>query len=685
MLLLQKISTQGFILLSFSSALIAAEKPNIIVILADDLGFSDIGCYGGEIETPNIDYLASNGLRYRQFYNSARSCPSRATLLTGLYPHQAGMGWMAAADMGRPAYQGYLNRECVTIAEVLKTAGYETYMSGKWHVSSDRQNQGKVIDYWPNQRGFDHYYGIVAGASNYFKAKININNEQITSPDDGTFYLTHAISDAVVDNIKTHDFEKSPMFTYIAYNAPHWPLHALEKDINKYIKIYKSGWDVLRCQRFQRQQDMGLFDSDVTLNPRDSVVPAWNSLSTDLQNEFAMRMAIYAAQIDAMDQGIGRIINSLQEKQQLDNTIIMFMSDNGACAEFISSGKRKEVDGKSDTYESYRINWANLSSTPFKEYKHYTHEGGIASPLIVHFPNGIRKDMNNTFVDEYAHFKDIMATCVDLGNTAYPSTFQGHNITPMEGISLIPNFQNKKTNRIFTFWEHEANIAMRDGKWKLVAKTNLGDEFNPASLELYDMEADPTESLNLADLNPERVSSMFSVWSEWAHTIGVLPMDTRDYGVRAQAYRRNNINGEFNDNFGGWNTFVSSNTLCDFAIDTIHTLSGNKTAKISIIKKGISPIDSGLKWTFNTIKKNSKASISFIGMSEKPSTVHLRIEELGNLNFKPLDKEVLFTDEIKEFVFDNIILSNQSNYQLVFYTGSASSTNWLDKIKFQVK
>jgi arylsulfatase len=361
--------------------------------------------------------------------------------MTGLYPHQAGMGWMAAADMQRPPYQGFLNNECVTIAEVLKTAGYKTYMSGKWHLSSDRQNDGGIINNWPKQRGFDQFYGIVGGASNYFETIVNINNERVKTPEDGTFYFTHAISDNAINYIDKHNFSENPFFLYLAYNAPHWPLHALQKDINKYVEKYKAGWDQLRKDRFDRQQKMGLFKNDVSLSLRDQAVEAWDKLTPEQQHEFAMRMAIYAAQIDAMDQGIGRLIEMLKEKRQLDNTIIMFMADNGACAEFVSSGKRKTVDGKQDTYESYRINWANLSSTPYREYKHFTNEGGIASPLIVHYPNGIDKKLNKSFVDEYGHFTDIMATCVDLAGAKYPKTYKGHQITSMQGVSLVPNFK----------------------------------------------------------------------------------------------------------------------------------------------------------------------------------------------------------------------------------------------------
>ncbi|MDR1102753.1 MAG: arylsulfatase [Tannerella sp.] len=492
------------------------ERPNMIVILADDMGYSDVGCYGGEIETPNIDRLAQNGLRYRQFYNCARSCPTRASLLTGLYPHQAGMGWMAAADMQRPPCQGYLNRQCVTLADVLQSAGYYTCMSGKWHVSSDRQNNGRMKDNWPLQRGFNRFYGITGGASNYFKVHYTNDNGQGESPDDGAFYFTHAISDSAAAFIRRHDYRQAPIFLYAAYTAAHWPLHALRKDIDKYRERYKKGWDVLREERFERQKKTGLFPAGAVLSPRDENVPAWNSLPPEQQQEFAMRMAIYAAQIDAMDQGIGRILQSLKDRGQLENTLIMFLSDNGACAEFVSSGQRKEVDGKADTYESYRINRANLSSTPYREYRHFTGEGGIATPLIVHYPNGISRKLNNTLVDEYGHLIDIMATCADAGKAVYPEYSKGHAIVPMQGVSLTPNFSGQRTGRGPTYWEHEGNIALRDGKWKIVTRTGEGNPFDPASVKLCDMEADPTEMNDLSRMDPQRTEQMFAAWNKFS-------------------------------------------------------------------------------------------------------------------------------------------------------------------------
>ena len=655
-------------------------RPNIIIILADDMGYSDLGCYGGEVETPNLDRLASNGLRYRQFYNSARSCPTRASLMTGLYPHQAGMGWMAAADMQRPAYQGYLNNQCVTIAEVLKDAGYATYMCGKWHLNLDRKNDGDVIDNWPTQRGFDIFYGIVSGAANYFTTQYHYGNERGQAPEDGNFYFTHALNDSAVVFVSRHDYDKQPFFLYLSHIAPHWPLHALQEDIDKYVERYKAGWDRLREERFERQKKMGLFKKNVILSQRDEEVEAWESLTPEKQEEFVMRMAIYAAQIDAMDQGIGRLITALEAKGQLDNTIIMFLSDNGACAEFNSSGPRRAVDGKADTWESYRIQWANLSSTPYREYKHFTHEGGIATPLIVHYPNGIKKRLNNKWIDEYGYLNDIMATCVELANANYPETYKGNAILPMEGVSLLPNFSGKKTNRKQTFWEHEGNIAMRDGKWKLVCKTIENKPFDESTICLYDLEKDPTELNDLSEKYPERKQQMYEAWKQWAERIDALPLDTRDYGQRQRDYKRI-INGEFDDNFGGWDLICHPDANVDFVIDKMNVISGKKTARIDVVSKGERPASALMRWTLNQLRQGEILNIRFAAKADRKTSMFFRFERMNNPQDKLLDETIQLTTDIHEFTFDTIRIQENGNYQLVFYVGTMDGSCWIDKVK----
>ncbi|WP_053093799.1 arylsulfatase [Rufibacter radiotolerans] len=681
MLTLRKTKALLFFLLGLALTGQAQQRPNIVLILADDLGFSDIGSYGGEVQTPNLDKLASGGVRYKQFYNAARCCPTRASLMTGLYPHQAGMGWMAAADLGTPAYQGTLNKESVTIAEVLKQAGYGTYMTGKWHLTNERKINGGVSDSWPKQRGFDQYFGIVPGGSNYFTPQNYSNDKRYPAPKD--FYLTNAISDTSVKYIDQHFTAnpQKPMFMYVAYTAPHWPLHALQKEIDKYKNQYQAGWDKLRQERFEKQKKMGLLAQNTPLSPRDKKVEAWGTLSEAQKNEMAMRMAIYAAQIDIMDQGIGRIMQKLKEKNQLDNTLILFLSDNGACAEFINSGKSKEVNGKEDTFESYRIQWANLSSTPFKEYKHYTYEGGIASPLIAHWPKGIDPKLNNSLVKEYGHVSDIMATCLELAKIAYPQTYQGHKITPLEGKSLVPHFRGQPNNRGTVYWEHEANIAVRDGKWKLVAKTEEGDAFNSKSLELYDMDADPSEMNNLAAKYPERVNTMFANWEKWAGKIGALPMDTRKYNVRAEDFKKN-INGSFDDLLGGWNV-REVNKVGSIEIDNTGQLTGKNSAKVSMQKPGDRPNSLGLVWNLKA-DKGEQYMVKLTSKASKDATFLLRFEPAkGGDGSKMLDQQISTSAKGAKASSKTFTIPEDGNYQLALYFGNLAPGDevWVDDVE----
>lgn len=663
-----------------SSLSFAQQRPNIIVILADDMGYSDAGSYGGEVQTPNIDRLASEGIRYKQFYNVARCCPTRASLMTGLYPHQAGMGWMAAADLGTPEYQGTINNKCVTIAEVLKTAGYSTYMTGKWHLTNERKIDGMVTDSWPRQRGFDHYFGIIPGGSNYYTPMLYSGNKKYPAPEN--FYLTTAISDTSVKYIDQH-FSKNtaePMFMYVAYTAPHWPLHALQKDIDKYKELYKAGWDSFRASRFGKQKEIGLIPGNAQISPRDAKIPAWDSLSEEQRNEMAMRMAIYAAQIDVMDNGIGKILQKLKEKNQLDNTLIFFLSDNGACAEFINSGKSKEVNGKEDTFESYRINWANVSSTPFREYKHYTHEGGIATPLIVRWPKGIDPLLNNKFVNEYGHVADLMATCVDVSGAKYPAAYKGSAIIPMQGKSLVPHFSGKSNNRGVIYWEHEANIAVRDGKWKLVAKTPENEQLSKDALELYDMEADPIEMHNLASKYPGRVDSMYEGWLKWAKSINAFPLDTREYNLRAQAYRRR-INGTFDDNLGGWAVRKAPAMQGAIELDSNSQISGKNSAVISVSEPGERPAALAMSWRFQAragekyivrLKSKANQETSFFLRLEKPSGEDKLIDQTINPGLK-----------VSSASTQTVEVLQTGPYQLALYFGKLSSGSrvWVDDIE----
>lgn len=516
-------------------------KPNILLILNDDMGFSDIGCYGGEIETPNLDRLAANGLRYSQFYNTARCSPSRASLLTGLHPHQTGIGILTYST-GPEGYAGNLNRRCVTIAEVLRKAGYGTYLSGKWHVAG---NLTEPTDAWPLQRGFDKFWGTIIGAGSFYNPNTltsGNDNAEHEAEMDPSFFYTDASSDHAVDFIRDHHKQKPgvPFFQYVAYTAPHWPLHAHEEDIAKYKGRFDAGWDKLREERLARLVASGIIHPSWKLTDRDPTQPPW----TDAEHrEWLLRcIEVYAAQIDRMDQGIGRILAALEETGRLEDTLVIFMSDNGACAEDIPDGvtaaelvslmiaKENTRDGRpvrfgndpslmpgaEDTYQSYGTAWANLSNTPFRLYKHWIHEGGIATPLILHWPKGIPAR------DELRHhpgqLPDIMATILDITGADYPSKFDGNDILPCEGESLQPSFAADNPERGPLFWEHEGNAAVRIGKWKLVRKY-------PGPWELFDMEADRTEMSDLAAQNPERVRDMAARYEEWAKRCGVIPRE----------------------------------------------------------------------------------------------------------------------------------------------------------------
>ena len=406
--------------------------------MADDMGFSDLGCYGGEIEMPNLDILANNGIRYTQFYNTGRCCPTRASLMTGLYAHQTGMGWMTTANLKHPGYTGDLNKSCVTIAEVLRESGYSTYMTGKWHVVYDKNMEPEgPKDNWPLQRGFNKYYGPINGGGSFFTTKyLTYGNERIKPP--GNYYLTDAISDSSVAFINQHFEENNehPFFLYVAYTAPHFPLHAKETDIKKYLGKFTLGWDQLRKERYQRMLRLGIIESTHILTEPEKDIRKWDQLSREEQREFDRRMAVYAAQIDNMDQGIGRIINILKKHNKLGNTLISFLSDNGGTMEHISRGNVDfNLIGSDSSYESYRKPWATVSNTPYKKFKQWVHEGGIITPLIIHWPDQITQGGQTTY--QLGHVIDMMPTFVELAKADYPEVYNGNKILLMEGFSLV--------------------------------------------------------------------------------------------------------------------------------------------------------------------------------------------------------------------------------------------------------
>ncbi len=532
-------------------------RPNIIVILCDDMGYSDLGCYGGEIATPNLDSLAGAGVRFTQFYNTARCCPTRASLLTGLYPHQAGIGHMMD-NQGTDAYRGDLNKRSVTIAEALKPAGYRSYAVGKWRVTPGATAEQITHTHnWPLQRGFDRYYGIIHGASSFWDPSTPVrDNTLITSVNDpeyqpAEYYLTDAFTDHATRFIREHarDHAKNPFFLYLAYTAAHWPMHARERDIAKYKGRYDGGYEAVRAARFEKEKKLGVIAPDAVLS---AAPEKWS----DVKNkEFETRcMEVYAAMISVMDEGVGRVVAELKATGQLDNTLILFLQDNGGCAEL--NGRNGEftpraaapslppmakdaqhygsapkqtrdgwpvrqgygvMPGPADTYIAYGRGWANVSNTPFREYKHWSHEGGISTPLIAHWPAGIGAARKGKLEPQPGHLIDLMATCVDLTGAKYPTQFAGEKIQPMEGVSLRPAFAGDSVARAQPiFWEHEGNRAIRIGQWKLVSK-------HPSGWELFDIAADRAEQRDLAAKFPDRVKDMSAQYDAWAKRVEARP------------------------------------------------------------------------------------------------------------------------------------------------------------------
>jgi arylsulfatase A-like enzyme len=534
-----------------------AVPPNIILIMADDVGYSDLGCYGSEISTPTLDALAQGGVRFTQFYNTARCCPTRAALLTGLYSHQAGIGHMVddwSTKVGE-AYAGDLSKRAVTIAEVLKSAGYATYMTGKWHVTkvTKPKDEGDKHN-WPLQRGFDRFYGTIHGAGSFFDPNTLTRDNAYISPyadpeyQPREFYYTDAINDHAARFVTEHQQRNAgkPFFLYMAHTAAHWPMHAKESDIAKYKGRYDAGYDAIRAERLAKMKKLGLLD------PRWQVSPQAGDWSAVKDKAWEARcMEVYAAMLDCMDQGLGRLVETLKKNGQYENTLILFLQDNGGCAEGMGrNGPLKPradaptlpplakdflqpdmipkqtrdgfpmrqgagvMPGGADTYIGYGKSWANVSNTPFREYKHWEHEGGISTPLIAHWPAGMK---TGRLEPTPAHLIDIMATCVDLAGATYPKERNGIAIQPMEGVSLAPAFAGKSIHRGQPiFWEHEGNRAIRAGDWKLVSK-------HPGGWELYDMAADRTEMHDLAAQQPERVKEMSVQWEAWAKRAGVMP------------------------------------------------------------------------------------------------------------------------------------------------------------------
>jgi arylsulfatase A-like enzyme len=534
-----KFTTLGslLILLSSSFALQAQSKkdrPNVILIMVDDMGYSDLGVYGSEINTPNLDKLANEGIRLQEFYNNAICAPTRASLLTGQYPHRAGIGYFDV-DLGLPAYQGFLNKESLTIGEVMRNAGYSTLLSGKWHVGNDSLA-------WPNQRGFDQFYGIISGASNYFNADnislfgrdypvTLVKNNKRLQPEKNSYYFTDEVTNNAISFIENQDLQNKPFFLYVAYTAPHWPLQALPEDIAKYKGKYSDGWDILREQRFNRQKALGIIPSNAGLPERDSTIPDWNNLSYDEQQVWQSRMEVYAAMVDRMDQGVGKIYETLKRLKKDDNTVIIFLSDNGAeggtNTGFRGVRIKKQNSGPVGTPDSFDYiykNWSFALNTPLNGYKGAMFEGGISTSFIAWYP---KKISPKTISRGTGHIIDIAPTIYDITGATYPKKYQQATTNSLVGKSLWPVFtgQTSSVNRDEPiFWERAGNRAVRKGPWKIVAN-------HQQPWQLYNIENDRAETTNLAEKHPDIVRDLAIEYAQWTQRTGVVDYETIKYNV----------------------------------------------------------------------------------------------------------------------------------------------------------
>jgi len=507
--------------------------------MADDMGFSDVGCFGGEIHTPNIDKLAAEGLRFNQFYNCARCCPTRASLMTGQYPHKVGL-----AQNGRN-----LTRNGITIAEALKQAGYNTAMAGKWHLSvtaplKDRKLHQKWLDHqydpghpfapietYPANRGFEKHYGVIWGVIDHFDPFSLVEGTEAveTVPED--YYFTDAVTEKSVQYIREFSRSDEPFFLYVAHCAPHWPLHACPEDIAKYKDTYKAGWETLRSDRYRRMLKMGLFRKENTpLPPIQDRGRKWDRLSDEEKAFQSSKMAVHAAMVDRIDQGVGKIIKALKQTGRLDNTVIFFLSDNGASPEkpqqpgYDRSSQTRDgrrirykgifKPGSETTYTGIGTAWSSASNTPFRYWKKESYEGGCHTSLIIHWPEGL-KSRPGSITEEAGHVMDIMPTCLELAGAQYPAEYRGHKLTPLDGKSMAQVLAGGKReghNRLF--FEHMGGRAVRMGNWKLVA---LKDE----PWRLYDLAKDRTETNDLAAERPDRVQAMNAEWNQWAKRVGL--------------------------------------------------------------------------------------------------------------------------------------------------------------------
>lgn len=498
-----------------SAASAAPARPNIVLILADDMGYSDLGCFGAEIRTPNLDRLASRGVRFTHFYNTARCCPSRASLLTGMYSHQAGVGHMTN-ERPLPAYRGDLSHSYRTVAELLSATGYRCYMAGKWHVTpSHARNRANL----PLQRGFHRYYGTLAGGHHFAPRDLMDGNERVPAPLD--FYYADAMTAKSVQFLKDHSSRPEPFFLYTAYTAPHFPLQCPDDDVARQRGRYSMGWERLREQRFYRQRELGIVDRSWRLPARDANVKAWEGAANPEWEQ--RRMEVYAAMVERMDRGIGEVLAQVRAMGQEDNTLVMFLSDNGGSAELMdaqntvnrvpphlkASGRWQGNDpsvmpGPADTYQSYGPAWASASNAPFRRFKSMTHEGGIATPLIAAWGANVKRP--GSLNHQPGHIIDLLPTCLDAA---------GEAPAKCEGISFLPALRGSRRREHESIcFEHQGNQAIRSGDWKLV-RARGGD------WELYQVRDDRTETRDHASSESRRTTALLNQYKAWMSRCGV--------------------------------------------------------------------------------------------------------------------------------------------------------------------
>jgi len=535
----------------------AAARPNVLIVLADDLGYSDLGCYGGEVPTPNLDRLAAAGVRFSACYNSARCCPTRASLMTGLYPHQTGIGSFATdrpnPDKG-PAHLNHLNDRCVTLAELLGAAGYSTSMVGKWHMNVPG----------PIARGFERFYGYIRHyAKPQWKPSEHRRLPEGTPEElryaEGEFYATDVFTDYALEFLRQARDDGRPWFLYLAHSSPHFPIQAPAESIDRHVDTYRRGWDALRAERLERMKRLGLIDGSLELPPRSEVPvdgpkvtngysgepnPAWDDLPADRREDLARRMATYAAMVDHVDRGVGRLLADLEANGELDNTLIVFTSDNGACYEWgpfgfdgpsrqgVTKLHRGDELGAIDqpgSYHAYGSAWAMLCNTPLAMYKHFCHEGGVRSPLIVHWP--ARVQHRGDLVRYGAHVMDVVPTVCAATGAAYPAQHDGHDVQPLEGVSLLPALAGEALPDRRLFFEHQGARGVRDGDWKLVWGKRQPDKVR---WELYNLADDVAEQRDLAAEHTALVDRLAADWLRWARRVNVYPFFLEDDATSAR-------------------------------------------------------------------------------------------------------------------------------------------------------